>query len=206
MVWRMVVVLSYHRRGDEDAPGHAHTQSGLARRIFRPCSVSAFARKGVSRREAALLLCLCTSSSHRPTTTEAWLRLYSVRRQAVVWEGFLPWVAPTTTPTNTASTQQQRGSWQVDVRALAPVWAHFTKALPTAATSALESLSQLVDDWVVVLVVVGRDEEEDCSPDDNDGSSTSVRHHDTTARLVTCTQGVALSQRQHFLCRDAVRE
>jgi hypothetical protein len=81
------------------------------------------------------------------------------------------------------------------------VWAHFSKALPTAATSALESLSQLVDDWVVVLVVVGRDEEEDCGPDDNndDSSTYTRRHHDTTARLVTCTQGVALSQRQHFV-------
>ena len=94
---------------------------------------------------------------------ETMLRLFSVRRNAVLWEGFLPRMGCSS------------AGWQLNVEPLQHVWRQMI--MQPSFSSSLELLSQAVEDLVVALVIV-------------DLSSTK-------ARLVTCTQGVALSQRQH---------
>eukprot|EP00977_Amphora_coffeiformis_P020555 scaffold8371_cov199-Amphora_coffeaeformis.AAC.8 len=94
---------------------------------------------------------------------ETMLRLFSVRRNTVLWEGFLPRI------------ECNSSGWQLDVEPLQHVWRQMI--MHPSFSSSLELLSQALEDLVVGLVIV-------------DPSSTK-------AHLVTCTQGVALSQRQH---------
>ena len=100
-------------------------------------------------------------------TSEAMLRLYSLKQQSVLWEGFLPW-------------KEAAPGWQLDVAPLCATWNSLVQPVSQSpAAASLELVSQVIEDLVFVLVIV----------------ESGGRHPE--AHLVTCTQGVALSQRQH---------
>lgn len=124
-------------------------------------------------------------------SSETMLRLYSITNQSVLWEGFLPLSCNAGDGSNNNQQQQQSGNsigWKLDVAPLSSFWSQMVKPLPTSAISSLEVVSQLVDDLVVILVDVSRQGK-----------------RPVEARLVTCTQGVALSQRQHTSDMGGIR-
>ena len=100
---------------------------------------------------------------------ETMLRLFSVSRSAVLWEGFLPRSACCSS------------GWQLEVGPLQHVW---RQIIHPSISYSLEILSQAVEDLVVALVIVDQN---------------------TKAHLVTCTQGVALSQRQHNAAANSLQ-
>lgn len=102
-------------------------------------------------------------------TSETMLCVYSIKQQSVLWQGFLPWATATTS---------LPGGWHLDVAPLRSMWAHLLPRTGTT-TASLEQICKVVDDLVFALAVV-------------DGGTRLPRAH-----LVTCTNGVALSQRQH---------
>lgn len=92
---------------------------------------------------------------------ETMLRLFSVSRGSVLWEGFLP------------RSGYSSSGWQLEVGPLQQVWRQVVHA---SMSSSLELLSQAVEDLVIAVAIVDQNRK---------------------THLVACTQGVALSQRQH---------
>ena len=173
--WRFLVQQEYQLRDvamDEMTKSRAATpQKRLQRWAVATAQCDAAAKaweRGVPAVPSHVALDLSPSC-------EIMLRLYSICREKIIWQGFLPCQHTSSSPNN--NSQGSASGWQLDVTLLRPVWAQLVKPLTSLPSpSMLECVSQIVEDLVVTLVLVGKT---------------------GAARLVTCTQGVALSQRQH---------